>query len=832
MSRALWSLLASLLALVVVAVGLRWMWGRSEEWRPPPVSSEAPEATADDASVVDPVGGQTTDTDGASRRALAPREALAIGEARLRIVRADDGGPLPGAEVWFRDDASLVAEHVDRRSWSLDPFSHVRTFGQRRVADAAGAVVVGSGIGQFAVGATFEDLVGFAWLEPPAPAGGYVLALAPRAPLTVEVVDVEGRPVEGAWPILLTWRGAWSEDHTPIGVTDASGRVVVEHPAPIFRGDSVTKTMVMASGPGLGSTAVAFERDPVPTTPVRVTLPPTGRIEIVVLTANDRPMSGTTVSVSPPTHGRDEVSLDAWLATDAAGRAVVMFAAIGRPMRAMVHTEPDPFFVDFDGPARAGEAVRVEARPEHTRTALLASLVDEHGTALADVPWDLELEGTRAAGTVLRERAAVRTDAAGRLVLVLGERLAGCEVLRGRLSAAGSLRRADPRAAEFSLRGRLAVGTRDLGGLTVRRAQPLMTGTLVAGDGRRVAQARAAFAHVDHERPAPRFQLDADGQFAVFATASGFPPTMTLSAPGCLPTDVPLRAGVRDLRVVLPRAASVQVAVRLDAGQAVLCGTLRCELLGPAGVTREARVSATADGGRAVFAELPEGTWAVRLWLGGHREPLHAIDGLDAGSAAGWDQHVVVDLRHRLRAMRVLLRGAGSEQPIAWGHVLVGQPRVGQGVPTPEGVRCDGDGLAHVAVLGEVVDLIAEAPGHVPLAWAGPPQNLTLTLQPLPELELHVVGLDAQPPGARVTVTLTAAAGAEATRWISGRRHTQDLTVSTVLEASRGRVRAPALGELVATLRIVLPGAPVATVPLRLEPTVITADTRRVTLHQ
>ena len=830
-SRALWSLLALLVALAVALVGLRWMWGPVQEWRPPPASSEVSAAMEHDAPAADPAGGQTPDADDARRRALAPQEALAIGEARLRIVRASDGRALPGAEVWFRDDASLLPWHVDRTSWYVDPFSHVRAFGQRRVADAAGAVVVAANNGQLGVAAVFEDLVGCAWLDPPVPAGGYVLALAPRAPLTVEVVDAEGRPVAGAWPVLLTWRGRWSMARTPIGVTDADGRVVVEHPDPVFRSENVTKTMVAVSGPGLGSTAVAFERDPVPAAPVRVTLPPTGRIEIVVGIGNDRPLPGTTVDVSPPTHGRDEVSLNPSSTTDRAGRAVMPFAAVGRPMRVWVRTEPYPFYVDFDGPARAGETVRVEARPEHTRTVLLTSLLDERGAALADVPLDLELEGTPAAGPAIRERAAVRTDDAGRLVLVLGERLAGCAILRGRLSAAGSLRRADPRAAEFSLRGPLAVGTRDLGGLTVRRVQPLMTGTLVASDGRRVAQAAAAFAEVDHERPAPRFQLDADGQFAVFATASGFPPAMTLSAQGCSPIDVPLRAGVRDLRVVLPCAASVEVSVRLDAGQSVLCGSLRFELLGPAGTPREARVLVTSDGVRAVFTELPEGTYGVRLWLGGHREPLHAVDGLAAGPDAGWERHVAVDLRGRLRLMRVQLRDA-SGRAITSGHVLVGVPRAGEGAPTPEGVRCDSDGIAHVAVLGATVDLVAEASGHVPLRWTGPPQDLTLSLQPLPELELHVVGLEPQPPGARVTVKLTAAAGAEASRWISGRRQTQDLTVSASLNEGSGRVRAPALGAFGASLRIAVPGAPAETIPLRPEPAVITADTRGITLRR
>lgn len=830
-SRALWSLLALLVALVVALAGLRWMWGPVEEWRPPPVSSEVSAAMEHGASAADPARGEAADADASSRRALAPQEALAIGEARLRIVRASDGGPLPGAEVWFGDDATLIPGHADRRGWTLDPFSYARTFGQRRVADAAGAVVV-AGNGQFAVGASCDDLVGFAWLDPPAPEGGYVLALAPRAPLTVEVVDAEGRPVEGAWLVSLTSRGAWSMDHKPLGCTDAAGRLVVEHPAPVFRGENVTRTMVAVSGPGLGSTAVPFEHDPVPVAPVRVTLPPSGRIEIVVGTGNDRPMPGTTLSVAALQRAGVEVSLDAWVTTDAAGRAVVPFAAVGLRMHAAVQTEPDAFYVDFDGPARAGETVRVEARPEHTRTVLLTSLVDERGAALADVPLDLELEGTPAAGPAVRERAAVRTDDVGRLVLVLGERLAGCAILRGRLSATGSLRRVDPRAAEFSLRGPLALGTRDLGGLTVRGVQPLMTGTLVASDGRRVAQAAAAFAEVDHERPAPRFQLDADGQFAVFATASGFPPAMTLSAQGCSPIDVPLRAGVRDLRVVLPCAASVEVAVRLDAGQAVLCGSLRFELLGPAGAPREPRVLVTADGVRAVYTELPEGTYGVRLWLCGHREPLHAVDGLDAGPRTGWVRHVAVDLRGRLRAMRVQLRDVGSGRELTGGHVLVGDPRAGPGTPTPEGVRCDGDGLAHFAVLGATVDLVAEASGHVPLAWTGPPQDLTLSLQPLPELELHVVGLDPPPSGARVTVKLTAATGAEAGRWISGRRRTQDLTVSAVLNEGSGRVRAPALGAFAASLRIAVPDAPVVTIPLRPEPAVITADTRAITLHR
>jgi hypothetical protein len=102
----------------------------------------------------------------------------------------------------------------------------------------------------------------------------------------------------------------------------------------------------------------------------------------------------------------------------------------------------------------------------------------------------------------------------------------------------------------------------------------------------------------------------------------------------------------------------------------------------------------------------------------------------------------------------------------------------------------------------------------------------------LPDLEVHVAGIDPPPEGARVTVRLEVAASVAGEAWISGQRRSQDLTKRAVLREGRGRVRAPGLGGFSATLEIAAPGARPLTLPLRPEPAVITPDTHKITLRR
>src|SRR5688572_32547465 len=125
MTRPRWLLLALLVLFLAGAVLLRTSAGRvgSDALPDAPSAASGPAARAAHSNAA--AAGVDT-VRNAARRAVEPAVPLAIGEASLRVVRAEDREPLPGAEVWFRDDASLLMRHVgDESGWDLDPFAHV-----------------------------------------------------------------------------------------------------------------------------------------------------------------------------------------------------------------------------------------------------------------------------------------------------------------------------------------------------------------------------------------------------------------------------------------------------------------------------------------------------------------------------------------------------------------------------------------------------------------------------------------------------------------------------------------------------------------------------------
>ncbi len=345
-----------------------------------------------------PAPGFVADASGADQ-AVAPRrdavdEAAASApdgpELLVRVVDADGGAPLPGAEVFFVDLQAVgprtLQAAMDRSGELEDLF---REHGVRRVADAHGEarfprpdgstfVLAGVAPGRFDVAWDFEP-----------DADAVTLALGRRNGLSARVVDSADRPVPGA-PVVLRrrWPGGWSDLLRQVSGED--GSVSFQLPSRLLEeldaaGGAEGTTFVVLDVVGGDPVEAEVDLDRIPDEPVRLVVPDDcGSVEVAVsLEGGGPPEEPVSVALTATGDGAASTRFGASTAHRLAedGRATFPLVRVGLPLRVTARTFGGELraSVEGTGPAAPGATARFSLVLRQERPVLVGRVLNQEG---------------------------------------------------------------------------------------------------------------------------------------------------------------------------------------------------------------------------------------------------------------------------------------------------------------------------------------------------------------------------------------------------------------------------------------------------------------------
>jgi hypothetical protein len=542
--------------------------------------------------------------------------------------------------------------------------------------------------------------------------------LPPRDPafVWIEVRDAADRRVPGV-PVGLRVDDAGRSYLRWRGVTEANGRVRAPNPTTVPGSHTATAYAQLAL-PLAHADSTAIERNHPPRAPVRLVLPPTGRV-VVVIDGDAANGAGADVKLrvfADETQGAS-FAADAHAQVEA-GQAQFAFVGLGLRLEAEA-TRPgqnEPGRLVFDGPRAPAQQVFAHlALVPKGGTMIVAHIECEDGTPCRDTPLEYTID-SHAEHNSSSTNSTVHTGADSVLRLVLDDQLGpdAARTLQLRRDAAG-----DVQTCHAALPRPLHPGENDLGTLRLLRPALVCAGLVVDEGGRPVAnatvrvQGKVVQANGESWRDEPGLQVRSatDGAFQVRGTAHSADLRAQVEADGFLPaTSAAFPTASAGLRFVLQRAAALAGSVLLK--PPLEAADVLVELR--AGERREtARLAPRGDHGDFTFASLPPGTVEVRARaIGDLRGELVVPDvDLRAGETARDPRLQDVDLLQGLNAISfTVVDDAGAPLRDAMVFVLdgdAGQSKF-EGLSLPHG---NGRLFAHAPS----VDVLAIAPDH---RWA------------------------------------------------------------------------------------------------------------------
>lgn len=709
---------AILVVLVPILLGVALYLGmRGDDEAPAPgefgaTHEPGAEAVAVPDRLAEVAGGRPAEASATTRTATplgADAGSVPRPELLVRVQDKHTGRPVPGAEVLLLDMAVGPEDPEARAPWleavQRDPEEVARRHCNPSLADERGEARVQRPPGEAHLVARAGPLYGHAVLPRSLRLReAFVLVMERDLTLRVQTVDSQGVPRAGVAVLVLRERAANPrtlnvpleqmngvpfpgrfESGRPLrtlGTTAGTeGLLEVRHAQRVF-----TIMGFYGSGPGargllapevLGSTlpGVAFDLANPPVDPVRLQLPPTASVALLLQDAAGQPLRlQATVTVKDEAGtGATVPQIQRRLEPGEDGVARFPHVVLGARMafQASVGGTQTPT-TNAVAPSRADTHLDVTIRTQAELPVLTFRLVDAEGRALAQRDASVHLRLHEAGN----EQFQTRSDAEGRVRALLRSQRVARQLQRGTVELVlagqgtglmGSL------PAPRDLRS----GENDLGDVMVREAEILAAGVVVGSDATPIPSPAIQVALVPpKERPlagAPPRLLRAsprshpDGRFVVRGICDEPELRLIASCDGYVASEpITIRRGARDLRVELEKAGLLEGTVRTAPGAA---NWLRVVLHSPSGKTQEDGVGLNPEGhGAFRFAPLRGGTYSLSVFQPGLKPALVTLDHLlvVSGEACADPRLKPVDLRALVTVLEVAVADADG-RPITQG---------------------------------------------------------------------------------------------------------------------------------------------------------------------
>lgn len=650
--------------------------------------------------------------------AVAPREAsrgaTPAEGVSLRVVRATDGEPVPGALVLYLDEqrADPVELARFRREVASGFAAVARRFGSSTRTDGRGRALVPWPRESVHVGCAHAGLWGELEIQADA-TGEQELRLEPVDALVVRVVDAAGNPVAGAAVVVRSRAGSARAFERMLEVTDARGRAQFEH----LRFVSVVGDVTIRFFVGLRLLVrepVEVELDPadLPRAPVTLVLPATGSVELELVGADGALVSESTVPGSTvPVGGTVSLGLSETSRYDLAtaghegvsettfgslAQGRVRFDHVGLGLSLSAFAWPHGWnagAVTARGPTASGETIAIRIPVDAPAPVLVGRALDGDGRPLANRTLTCEFwHGELARSPWWTEH--IVSDAEGRFGGLGRGFLEEAPAWSIRLRTRGD---GPELVAEHALPFPMPVGEVALGDVVFSAPPVVVSGSVVDEAGAPVARARVSLQRAGQEPRERRLRWvdvpgasafsDGAGAFELRALVHSGPLRLQARAEGMLPAE----------REVLGSLPAIEHLVLVRGG------TLEGRLIVPSGrVVDWVDVHLSGAGGRPVpitwledgsfrCSGLAGGTYELTLLLwNDHSHPLE-IGGIVVVPAAPGRDPRLDPLRlaelvhgHRLRvrneaggALDEAILGLGARGTEGWFEPALAPPRDG-----------------------------------------------------------------------------------------------------------------------------------------------------------
>lgn len=449
-------------------------------------------------------------------------------------------------------------------------------------------------------------------------------------PLTILVRDAAERPAPNI-PVCMAvqlghgWRVLWR------GRTTAEGSARIDDVRD--EAEQYRENVVVAVNlPSTERARRQIDPDDPPREPVVFTLPPLGRVEVVLEHPEDSLLSGARVRIANAEAERRDVPGDVQVVHETSGGRALIDVALGLSLRVTGQLEASNLSRDkvIEGPRSSGETVLVHLDMRAQKPMLVARLRDEDGAWVEKRSLDTKMSAERS-GSSSSYRFSVRTDPAGWVRLELTDDLGD--------GAQRRLEFSDPRrgaAVRVEVPAVLQAGENHLGALTLKPPPLLCAGIVEDRSGKPIAGASIRIQRKKwHDRSKPQgfywrsvdipaVQTGAAGRFEVRGDGGDDELGISLSHKSYLPLgNQPFTTGARELRFVLDLGGAL--VGRLLLGEDLPRRSVSIRLALPGHLTDE--TSADADG-RFRFDSLDPGAVDAEVRLYGRAEPVLVVSGI------------------------------------------------------------------------------------------------------------------------------------------------------------------------------------------------------------
>jgi len=617
---------------------------------------------------------------------------------RVRVVRGEDGSPVPGAEVLYMDLATVEQKAMRAAMEHHDDTEKVfEELGVLYPAGADGIAELPLPPGSIWIAARHEERYGTVWGMTRANLAEVLeIRIVPAIHVRVHVEDETQKPLAGVPVAYMTGDGFDSHANARTE-TDERGDAELRHLETVMTDyGRQQRNRIVALLPGAEPPGADFAPENPPREPVRIVVPRCGSVLVEVLDLAGALVGdgiGVTLQGALSAEQRDEWKertlsefvgqrdgLGAQTAWTTAGRAHFPHVPIGRRLECFASPDRSSAHVSVtaDGPLRPGEEVRIRLQQDAAHPLLTGRIVTADGSPLAGITlmstywrgWPHHA-GTRQ-GNEYRP-----LDTAGRFSKTLDE--AAVPPGTGRVLA---LHRTLDDASHVEMGWvfvpeEVADSGHDAG--DVRIGGPVaVAGRVEKADGSPVARAwlhlRGWIGPADEPATTNHQELtdfiwrtDADGRFSLEGELPGINHHLEVSGPeGGTHRYVPFEPGTSDLRVVLEESGSIQGRLIVDAG--IPANLVYVDFV---------RTDPVKDGMPAMNMDWPEavsgafaspqilpGTWSVKVRTRETNETLATVEGLPVRDGeATEDPRLQIDLRGRLHLHRLTVLDADGRRP-------------------------------------------------------------------------------------------------------------------------------------------------------------------------
>ena len=768
-------------------------------WLPVDLGESAPVAEREEL-VPAPETGGAGEVAGAGAAADAPEAGFLI-----RIVRADDGEPVPYATVLYGDDHFLDEQQLQSELALQRSIEGVlRKLGWEYRADAAGQVRVPYAEGNAIVHARSGRLATSVPLRPDA-AQPFEVALEQELAVAVQVVDADGRPQLGVPTTVRIYEGGESMDtlgartHAPDGIAVIGGLDILLNQ----KADAPHAKAALAL-PLAERVEDGFDLEEPPEEPVVLVLPPVGKVVVNVVDADGEPVDAPFQVMLRSAEGEEERAEEYWseplqfaggmLARADEGQAVFPWVGLDLQLDVLVRMEATEAtaFARRPGPTRAGEAVSLTLQPRMARPVLVGVVLMPGGEPLRDATLraDFRPESGRPFQRLLR------TDAAGRFRLVL-EPVSGIPEADAKLVLNHEARPGATLSATVGFTSYPETGAPlDLGAIALAEPAVLLAGRVRDPTGKGVPGAMV-FIERRPRRDAPHqdswisvrdpVRTGADGSFAVDGRPDPGDYRIRTRASGWQDTVVQVRAGEQGIEIILEAEARLEGSLILDDDRSEMQFALILHTRLP-GQSPEERPRSQAqrpgEDGRFRWTRLAPGTAEFELRVQETQQLLLRVDGIEliSGRTTRDPRLQEIDLRGMFRTVTLTAVDAGGS-PVRAARAWF----LERGAQGSRQYLSSKDGVFRVPVRsGDAPWVQVYADGHRSVVVDDLSADREVLLPKAPTLRVILDGSPVPAPGWQLEVGLQSL-------WMEGRRWGRNLDF--VPFDAAGEARLPIEGE-------------------------------------